>query len=53
MVDRVLTDGAGNPTGLVVRNPYGTQGPNGDGYITITDFSRIYFCIGGAASAQV
>lgn len=53
MVDRVLTDGNGNPTGLVVRNPYGTQGPNGDGYITITDFSRIYFCIGSAASAQV
>jgi hypothetical protein len=52
MVDKVLTTN-GVATGLVLRNPYGTQGPNGDGYITITDFSRIYFCIGGAASAQV
>ena len=53
MVDRVLTNGSGTPTGIVLRNPYGTQGPNHDGYITITDFSRIYFCIGSAASAQV
>jgi Calpain family cysteine protease/RTX calcium-binding nonapeptide repeat (4 copies) len=53
MVDRVLTNANGTPTGLVVRNPWGNVGPNNDGYITITDFSRIYFCIGGAASAQV
>jgi hypothetical protein len=53
MVDRVLTDASGTPTGLVVRNPYGTQGPNHDGYITITDFSRIYFCISRAVSTQV
>lgn len=53
MVDKVLTDANGNPTSLVVRNPYGTQGPGKDGYITITDFSVIYFCIGKAASLQV
>jgi Calpain family cysteine protease/RTX calcium-binding nonapeptide repeat (4 copies) len=53
MVDRVLTNSAGTPTGLVVRNPWGNVGPNQDGYLTLTDFARIYFCIGGAASAQV
>lgn len=53
MVDRITTDANGNVTGLVVRNPYGTQGPNGDGYITITDLARVYFCLGGAVSLQV
>jgi hypothetical protein len=53
MVDRVLTNSAGTPTGLVVRNPWGNVGPNDDGYLTLTDFARIYYCIGGAASAQV
>lgn len=53
MVDKVLTDANGNPTGMVVRNPYGTQGPNNDGYLTITDFSRIYFCVSRAVSMQL
>ena len=53
MVDKVLTDANGNPTGMVVRNPYGTQGPNKDGYLTITDFSRIYFCVSRAVSMQL
>jgi hypothetical protein len=38
-VDKVLVDALGNPTGLVLRDPYGS-------YRTITDFVRIYFCIG-------
>lgn len=38
-VDRVLFDAAHRPTGLVLRDPYGQ-------YRTITDFVRIYFCIG-------
>ena len=50
---QVLTDAGGTPTGLVIRNPYGTQGPNEDGYITITDLTRIYFCNGGAAAYLV
>ncbi len=41
MVDHVLTDAWGTPTGLVLRDPYGL-------YRTITDFTRIYFCIGRA-----
>lgn len=52
-VHEVLTNAAGTPTGLVVRNPYGTQGPNHDGYITVTDLARIYFCHGGAGALVV
>jgi hypothetical protein len=51
-VDHVLKDAAGTPTGMVLRNPYGTQGPGGDRYITLTDFTRIYFCIGRAIRAD-
>lgn len=40
-VDHVTVDANGNPTGLVLRDPYGS-------YRTITDFVRIYFCIGRA-----
>ena len=36
-------DASGNPTGVVLRDPYGQ-------FRTITDFTRIYFCIGGAVS---
>lgn len=39
MVDHVTTDANGNPTALVLRDPYGS-------YRTISDFVRIYFCIG-------
>jgi hypothetical protein len=52
-VDRVLTDSIGTPTGFVVRNPYGIQGPNHDGYLTITDLTRIYFCNEKAAAYVV
>ena len=52
-VDRVLTDSNGTPTGFVVRNPYGKQGPNHDGYLTITDLTRIYFCNEKAAAYVV
>ncbi len=41
MVDRVLTDSAGKRVGIVLRNPYG-------GEHAIRDFTRIYYCIGGA-----
>jgi len=40
-VDRVLSDAAGTPTGLVIRNPYG-------GDITLTNLTVIYFCLGQA-----
>jgi hypothetical protein len=49
VVDKVLTDSSG-PIGLRLRNPYGTQGPNHDGYIEVTDLTRIYFCISRAVS---
>jgi hypothetical protein len=45
-VDHVTFDGNGNPTGLVLRDPYGV-------YRTITDFVRIYFCIGRATKVEV
>ena len=41
-VDGILKDADGNPTGLVLRDPYGV-------YRTLTDFTRIYFCVGRAA----
>ena len=46
MVDHVQTDANGNPTGVVLRDPYGI-------YRTITDFTRIYFCLGGGAVFDV
>ena len=46
VADEVLTDAGGTPTGLVLRNPYGS-------YRTVTDLTRLYFCIGGASSYQV
>ena len=45
-VDHVNFDANGNPTGLVLRDPYGS-------YRTITDFVRIYFCIGRASIINV
>ncbi|HEY0477077.1 MAG TPA: C2 family cysteine protease [Kofleriaceae bacterium] len=41
MVDHVVFDASNNPTGLVLRDPYGS-------YRTITDFVRLFFCIGRA-----
>ena len=49
VVDEVLTNSSGTPTGIVVRNPWGDVGPNGDGYITVTDLARIYFAHSGAS----
>jgi hypothetical protein len=46
MVDRVLKDNNGDPIGLVLRDPYGPER-------TITDFTRLYFCIGRAAAWNV
>lgn len=45
-VDHVKFDSEGKPKGLVLRDPYGT-------YRTITDFARIYFCIGRASVLEV
>jgi hypothetical protein len=42
MVDHVELDAAHKPIALVLRNPYGS-------YDKLTDFARIYFCIGRAA----
>jgi hypothetical protein len=42
MVDHVQVDGNGVPNGLVLRDPYGS-------YRTITDTTRLHFCIGNAA----
>lgn len=42
MVDHVELDAALKPIALVLRNPYGS-------YDKLTDFVRIYFCIGRAA----
>ncbi len=47
MVDSVLTDTAGTPTGLKLRNPYYLE------YVEITDFVRIYFLITAAHSAKL
>lgn len=46
MVDHVNVDAMGNPTGMVLRNPYGS-------YLTLTDFTRIYFCVGGAGTWEI
>jgi hypothetical protein len=45
-VDSVLTDANGDPSGIVLRDPYGQTR-------TITDFTRIYFLIGRAISLDV
>jgi hypothetical protein len=45
MVDHVVFDASNNPTGLVLRDPYGS-------YRTITDFVRLFFCIGRATVLQ-
>lgn len=45
MIDHVQFDGNGNPTGLVLRDPYGS-------YRTITDFVRLYFCIGRGTALE-
>jgi hypothetical protein len=42
MVDRVLTDATGKRVGIVLRDPYGVDRE-------IRDFTRIYYCIGGAS----
>ncbi|HEY7087232.1 MAG TPA: C2 family cysteine protease [Tepidisphaeraceae bacterium] len=40
VVDKVLTDTSGNPTAVVIRNPWGTDGKGSDGandgYVTVT-----------------
>jgi hypothetical protein len=36
MAIRVIRNNQGVPTQILLRNPYGTQGPNHDGYITIS-----------------
>jgi hypothetical protein len=43
MVKHVLRDAAGNPSGLVLRDPGGAQR-------TITDFTRLHFCLGQAST---
>jgi Ca2+-binding RTX toxin-like protein len=53
VVDEVLTNTSGTPTGIVVRNPWGDVGPNGDGYITVTDLAVIYFAHSGASAYVV
>ena len=45
MVDHVKIDAKGNFTGIVLRNPGGR-------YVTITDYARIFFCIGSAAVVE-
>jgi hypothetical protein len=45
MVDSILHDEDGNPNGLVLRDPYGYNR-------TLTDFTRIYFCIGRATATN-
>jgi hypothetical protein len=45
MVDHVQRDAAGHPAGIVLRNPNGR-------YLTLTDFVRIYFCSGRAATVE-
>ncbi len=45
MIDHVKIDAKGNFTGIVLRNPGGR-------YVTITDYARIYFCIGGASPVE-
>lgn len=46
MIHRVLTDSSGNPTGLVVRNPWGYD-------VELRDFTRIMFFLGGAAKFSI
>ncbi|WP_375757702.1 hypothetical protein [Corallococcus exercitus] len=41
MIDRVETNGASRPVGIVLRNPYGFEAP-------LTDYTQIYFLLGGA-----
>ncbi len=43
MVDSILKDGVGNITGVKLRDPYGS-------YRTLTDFTRIYFCLSAGAA---
>jgi len=45
MVDHVTIDAKGNFTGIVLRNPGGR-------YVTITDYSRIFFCIISADTVE-
>jgi len=53
-VDSVLTDTHGNPTGLVLRNPWGIDGAgndgNNDGYVTVTA-QQAYDCLAGTVAA--
>jgi hypothetical protein len=41
-----MRDAGGNATGIRLRDPYGS-------YREITDFTRIYFCIGRAGAMDV
>ncbi|MDG2305282.1 MAG: C2 family cysteine protease [Candidatus Binatia bacterium] len=45
MIDRVEVDGQGTPTGIVLRDPYGSER-------TLSDFTRIHFCIGRASQLE-
>jgi hypothetical protein len=45
MIDHVKMDAKGNFTGIVLRNPGGR-------YVTITDYARIFFCIGAAGPVE-
>ncbi len=46
MIDSVLLNGDGDPIGLRLYNPYGS-------YVNLTDFTRLYFCIGRATAWNV
>ncbi len=46
MIDHVQFDAGGDPTGLVLRDPYGV-------YRTITDPVRLHFCIGRASKQNL
>ena len=46
MVDSVTSDANGNPISITLRDPYGS-------YRTITDMTRIYFCLGAGTAETV
>ncbi|MCA9189324.1 MAG: hypothetical protein KDA99_27055, partial [Planctomycetales bacterium] len=54
-VDKVLTDSSGNPIGIRLRDQYGQTNNNGysNGYVDITDFTRIHFILGSAGVMTV
>jgi hypothetical protein len=52
MVDHVTTDKQGTPISVTLRNPYGTTGPNDDGYVTISA-DLAYLCCSAFGSFTV